>query len=426
MQSPWSLTVSSIQENSSVNDSLSKTTSGWSTASDGLTTLYYQSTDTYFDCLAEIESYTSLSPGGSSYFDYVNDVSGDGSSTLQGNSSAGFTRSGGGTLVSCYTMSGEDLYVGAGGGAVTGLPESGTDGGMLDELITEQDATEELVPYYTSGSLYLYDSSVGTDYPYEVPTSAPAFLSGSTTGLADAPLAALITGSGSNSAFGFIPSTNGMTAHGLPAEKATALHNLAQNAGPDDGVSHTSTVLPTSVLVTLAAGGRNPTDITIPTQAGTEGSSGEEEEDAAADGGTFAAMDEPATGGHEVSSESPVSEGAKAFGASLFSNTFGAVYRFTTGETQAALGERAFRKAQARNIQDPGVATFLGMVGEDLIGAGAVEAWHDVDLETFEPIGGGLFDGGERSQRLAGGVAAFTGSACSGRGSSARSRRSVR
>jgi hypothetical protein len=60
-----------------------------------------------------------------------------------------------------------------------------------------------------------------------------------------------------------------MTAHGLPAEKATALDNLAQNNGPTDGVSQTATAPPTSVLVTLAAAGRN---ILIPTQAGTDGS----------------------------------------------------------------------------------------------------------------------------------------------------------
>ncbi len=130
----------------------------------------------------------------------------------------------------------------------------------------------------------------GSDYPYEVPHSVPAYLSGSTSGLAVAPLAALITGSGSNSAFGFIPSTNGMTAHGLPAEKATALHNLAQNDGPDDGVSHTSTAQPTSVLVAFAALGRNPTDILIPSQAGTEGSGGDDEDDAeTASSVTFAA-----------------------------------------------------------------------------------------------------------------------------------------
>ena len=43
---------------------------------------------------------------------------------------------------------------------------------------------------------------------------------------------------------------------------------MALNDGPDDGVSQTSTAPPTSVLGTLAAAGRNPTDITIPTVGG--------------------------------------------------------------------------------------------------------------------------------------------------------------
>jgi hypothetical protein len=65
-----------------------------------------------------------------------------------------------------------------------------------------------------------------------------------------------------------------MTAHGLPTEKATTLGNLAENDGPTDGVSQTATAPPTSVLTTLAAAGRNPTDIMLPT-FGSEGSGGE-------------------------------------------------------------------------------------------------------------------------------------------------------
>ena len=218
--------------------------------------------------------------------------------------------------------------------------------------------------YYSSGSLYLYDSTVGSDYPYEVPHSVPAYLSGSTSDLAVAPLAALITGSGSNSTFGFVPSTNGMTAHGLPLEKATALHNLAQNDGPDDSVSHTSTSQPTTVLVTLAALGRNPTDITIPTQAGSEGSGGDDDDDAeTGDGGATTgttvayagASPSPATDDDSSTNDestttvastgsgdssngelqaqgdvspagshlSPALEGTKAFLGSIWHNTFG-------------------------------------------------------------------------------------------------------
>jgi hypothetical protein len=79
----------------------------------------------------------------------------------------------------------------------------------------------------------------------------------------------------------FFPSTDAMTVHGLPTEKATALDNLALNNGPTDGVSQTAAAPPTSVLTTLAAAGRNPTDILIPTQAGTDGSGGDDDVDQA-------------------------------------------------------------------------------------------------------------------------------------------------
>ena len=210
----------------------------------------------------------SLSPGGVGTYLFIDDKVWNDTATLSGNDTAGFHTTAYGSGSGSSTMSGGEIVVAEEWGGIAGLPEDGSGGDLLDEIVHEQSATDQLDVYYSSGSLYLYDSTVGSDYPYEVPHSVPAYLSGSTSDLAVAPLAALITGSGSNSTFGFVPSTNGMTAHGLPLEKATALHNLAQNDGPDDGVSHISTSQPTSVLVTLAAAGRNPTDITIPTQAG--------------------------------------------------------------------------------------------------------------------------------------------------------------
>ncbi len=285
-----------------------------------------------------------------------------------------------------------------------------------------------------SRSLYLYDSTVGSDYPYEVPTSAPAFLSGSTTGLADAPLAALITGSGSNSTFGIIPSTNGMTAHGLPAEKATALGNLAQNDGPDDGVSHTSTSQPTSVLVTLAAAGRNPTDITIPTQAGTEGSGGDDEEDDAAGSGTFEAMGDSGAGGGG-SHLLPLWEGVKSFGGSLWNGAVTAATAIkdtgeglyavaTSSEAREAfattwqetrvqpMADRLFQKAELRGtteeIADQNNTKLALYVIEDMVGAQLAEAWYGYDL-TAKKLEGELFDGGERTQTLLFGVAGATG-----------------
>ena len=67
------------------------------------------------------------------------------------------------------------------------------------------------------------------------------------------------------------------------------------------------------MLVTLAAAGRNPTDILIPTQAGTEGSGGGDDEDddvagggSATSGGTFQAM---ADGGDGKSHEESADQG---------------------------------------------------------------------------------------------------------------------
>jgi hypothetical protein len=133
------------------------------------------------------------------------------------------------------TMSGSEIIPTEFGGG--GLPESAIEGDLLNQITSEQSDDNLLLPYDPSGSLYLYDSSVGSDYPYEVPHSVPAYLTGSTPNLGAAPLAALITGSDSNSTFGFVPSTNAMTAHGLPIEKADDLSDLALNYGPTDGVS---------------------------------------------------------------------------------------------------------------------------------------------------------------------------------------------
>jgi hypothetical protein len=63
------------------------------------------------------------------------------------------------------------------------------------------------------------------------------------------------------------------------------------------------------VLFTLAAAGRNPTDILIPTQAGTEGSGGDDDEDDdVAGGATFSAL---ATGGDDKPSSHEVSMNAE-------------------------------------------------------------------------------------------------------------------
>ncbi len=206
------------------------------------------------------------------------------------------------------------------------LPEEPTEGGLLGEIQTEQSAYYSLAAYRSSGGFSLYD-----DYPgvYTVPHSVPAYLSGSTPNLGAAQFGGFVSGSGSGSVFGFVPSTNAMTAHGLPDEKAVALGNPAQNAGPTDGVSQTATASPTSGLVVLAAAGRNPTDITLPT-LGSEASGGGDEEDEAVAGlsGTNDAAAGPSNASVPAGSSSTTDDPAS---------------RSSTNAASAGSGKRRFR-----------------------------------------------------------------------------------
>ena len=81
--------------------------------------------------------------------------------------------------------------------------------------------------------------------------------------------------------FGFTPNTNAATLLGLPNQEATALGNMAQNQGPPDGVSRSAPPSPTATLTALAAAGRSPTDLTIPTVGSQAGGSGGDSPDTA-------------------------------------------------------------------------------------------------------------------------------------------------
>ena len=184
--------------------------------------------------------------------------------TASGNTSLGFETTAEATYTSSSSSasSGEGDATGPGSpfyGGIGGLPVNATEGGLLYEAVELEEADVAVLgAAYEPGSLYLYDSISGANYHYEVPATALAELDGSTESLGVVGLGELVPLPGSNSAFGFVPSTNGMTAHGLPSEKATALDNLAENNGPTDGVSQTATAPPTSVLVTLAAAAATP------------------------------------------------------------------------------------------------------------------------------------------------------------------------
>ena len=290
-------------------DSATDATSGWSTVSDGTTVLsYHEYLSTFFS--ETVSDTYGPTVGGTDTFGELTIQSTCGSTTdITGNNWSGFT-----TITHSSNYSSESSLTGGWEWSDTdefeivgGIPESATSGSLLQEFQDEQDGAGKLLADYSSGSIFLYDSYGGywldAGYCY-VPHTVPAYLSGLAPDVGLAPSGWPVTALSSNGPFGFVPSTNAMTAHGLPTEKATALDNLALNSGPDDGVSQTATSPPTSVLVTLAAAGRNPTDILIPTQAGTEGSGGDDEDDDVAGGGTFRALaeggdDKPSS--HEVS-----------------------------------------------------------------------------------------------------------------------------
>jgi hypothetical protein len=96
------------------------------------------------------------------------------------------------------------------------------------------------------------------------------------------------------------PETDSSTADGLPSQEASqlggSLAGFGQNLGAPDGVSRAAAPDPTSNLVALAAAGRNPTDITIPTLTGSEGASS---------GGSGDVVTAGASSGSSSSSASP-------------------------------------------------------------------------------------------------------------------------
>ena len=245
-----------IQESVFSSESDTSSLSAWSSVSDEYSATYNNQVAGETLNVLDTETYTPYG-GASSYYNSDN-IAWMVDNLTWGNNSDGFQTS---TYLSesSYTLvSGDGAGESEPVGEVTGLPESGTDSGLLDEIVDELSAS------YTSSKWILIARGV---------YSVPAYLLGSTPALGSVPMGGFL-GSASGTKFGFIPSTNAMTGHGLPTEEASALGNMALNDGPNDGVSQTSTASPTSVLVTLAAAGRNPTDITIPTVGG-EGSGGD-------------------------------------------------------------------------------------------------------------------------------------------------------
>jgi hypothetical protein len=141
---------------------------------------------------------------------------------ISGNSADGFDSILESTTT-CYTLtSGAVFGIGPFLPSTNLLPENASDGSLLQQVDAELTNSDVLVPRYSSGNLYLYDTYAGV---YAVPHSVPAFLSGSTASLGTAALGSNLAASSPNGAYGFTPYTNAQTPHGLPDEEANALTN---------------------------------------------------------------------------------------------------------------------------------------------------------------------------------------------------------
>ena len=169
--------------------------------------------------------------------------------------------------------------------------------------------TDQIEALVESDTLYLSSTRALGGSSITIPDSVASYLTGSTLSLGEAPVGSFL----SSSTFGFTPNTNAATANGLPDEEATALGNMAQNQGPPDGVSRDAPPSPSATLIALAAAGRNPTDLTLPTVGSEAGGSDDDEDDVSSDGTSAA----PSSGGVTADGEGEGGGGGSAPGSHL-------------------------------------------------------------------------------------------------------------
>jgi hypothetical protein len=241
--------VADLQDTQSLADPDTGTESGWITENDGNTTVLSEDVGPEDIDSTYNESYASETAP----VCYTDDYTQYNTIIASGDTSTAFSSINEESTSSYGSWGGSSVEPYGEFGDFGGVAEYATSTGLLDEI--EQVPADEMVAAYTGGSLYLAELVGGVVDGGTIPRSVRAELSGSTLNLAVAPRGEYIP---SVRIFGFVPSTNAMTAHGLPIEKADDLSDLALNYGPTDGVSQTATSPPTSVLVTLAAAGRKP------------------------------------------------------------------------------------------------------------------------------------------------------------------------
>ena len=269
------------------------------------------------------------------------------------------------------------------------------DGGLLSVVGNDQQYVSDISS--NSGSSRSDYGRFVSNYLRYLPASAPLYLFGSALDLGVAGPGYLPVGFDETNVFNFTLNTNAATANGLPTQEASSLSNMAQNQGAPDGVSRGAPPSPTATLTALAAAGRNPTDITIPT-VGSE------------------AVDPPG-GSHEV----PWWEGTKALGQALGKHRWGPFIvslRVRPARPWGTVPSRSSRTGRARRFtgSTSDYATFGGAVAGDLTGTNQIaEASVGYDLATQRQL-----STQERIQRGAGGTAAIAGTFAGGLGIAAK------
>ena len=139
------------------------------------------------------------------------------------------------------------------------------------------------------------------------------------------------------------PDTDSASADGLPTQEVNKLTNFVQNTGTSDGVSRGAAPSPTETLVALAAAGRNPTDITIPTQSSRAASNG--------------------SGGGEGSSGSGPSSGSNGPGRGGTGSSRSSRTRGGEGGTDDALVARSGGAKPSGVMVSQGVVSVAGAAG---------------------------------------------------------------
>ncbi len=303
--------ASDVESDYSETASISLSVSGWSTVSDGYSALSTEAVESGFGSLTENESYD----GGATFTNNYDDQVGR-TNTYSGNNITGYDGDYGIGNTSSTYASGELVEVyfiveGAGG-----LPEDASEGDLLYDIEDDQlswaysspASTDQIEALVESGTLYLSSARAIGGSSITIPDAVPSYLTGSTLSLGEDPAGSFLSGL----TFGFTPSTNSAEPVGLPNETASVLANLAVDTEPPDGVSRSAPPSPTATLTALAAAGRNPTDITIPTVGSQAG--GDDDEDDVSSDGTSAA---PSSGGVTADGEGEGGGGGSAPGSHL-------------------------------------------------------------------------------------------------------------